>query len=109
MELAELWIQSSNTSRGYGSVTVVEPTGIHYIPVHLKSSQASILSSERVNDTLILQGYYNSSFILIIPFYVTPVTFDELPKNEDLGIIIPPSVLQLNESDYYIFSTSIGF
>ena len=109
MELGELWIRSSNTSCGYGSITVVEPIGIRFMTSQLQSSQASIYSSKRVNDIYILQGYFNASFVLTIPFYTTPVTFNELPKNEDLGIIIPPCVLQFDGSNQLIFSTSMSY
>lgn len=108
MELGELWIQSSNTSCGYGSITIVEPVGIKFLTSQLQSIQGSIHSSKRVNDTHILQGYFNASFVLTIPFYTTPVTFNELPKNEDLGIIIPPCVLKIDGSNQVIFSTSMS-
>ena len=88
MELGELWIQSSNTSCGYGSITIVEPVGIKFLTSQLQSIQGSIHSSKRVNDTHILQGYFNASFVLTIPFYTTPVTF--------------------NESNQVIFSTSMS-
>ena len=109
MELGELWIQSSNTSCGFGSVAIVEPIGIKFIISQLQSSQVSIHSTKRINDSLILQGYFNGSFVLTIPFYSTPVSFNELPKNEDLGILIPPCVLHCSGSNQRIFSSSIWY
>ena len=94
-------------TRNRGELMVFEPLGVHYLLPHIKMmGNTTILHSiYRDSQSIIRIRYqWDGEHSIQLPFYFTPVRYDQLPRNELLGSSIPPSVLWYDGNETCIYS-----
>ena len=91
---------------GKGELIVIEPTGIHYLLSHISEYGNVTIHSVRRNSVNTITMYYewDGAHSLKLPFYTSPIRYDQLPRNDALGITIPPSVMKMENSNRSLYS-----
>ena len=112
LERGKLVIHYRQQTQNRGELMVFEPPGVHYLLPHIRmmGNPTTIHSIYREHQNIVRIRYqWNGEHSIQLPFYSTPVRYDQLPRNELLGRSIPPSVLWYDGNETCIYSNGSIF
>lgn len=103
MELGTLKIHYDGPVEGEAVLTVIQPVGITYLARRICSKNCTIHNTPFAS-TLEIRLLCHSPCEITIPFHTHPVLYAELPVNDRLGIVLPPTQLYWIQSQQLIFT-----
>ena len=103
MELGTLNIRYDGPNEGEVILTVIQPVGVNYLIQRIRSKDC-IIRNTSLRSTLVIHLLCRSPCEIIIPFRTHPVLYSELPTNDRLGIILPPTQLLWIQSQQLMYT-----
>ena len=90
MELGTVKIRYDGPNEGEVILTVIQPAGVNYLTQRIQGNNC-IIHNTSLRSTLEIHLLCRSPCEITIPFRTHPVLYSELPTNDRLGIILPPT------------------
>ena len=103
MELGILNVRYDGPNEGEVTLTVVQPVGVNYLKQRIRSKNC-IIHAISLQSTLEIHLLCRSPCEITIPFRTQPVLYSELPTNDRLGIILPPTQFYWIQSQQLMFT-----